>query len=144
MPVSTSSSATQYVDAKDANGNVIDHPVLDPGDYHIKGTIDAHGAGTLVTPRAELLGQVVSLTPTEGGGIAYEFAIKVSYEKADAADAAAKAQAEADAKAAANKAEADAKSAADQAAQAAASQKQRDDEQLAATVAAAVAKAVAK
>ena len=143
MPVSTSGSVVQYEAVKDEKGNTIEHPVLAPGDFHIKGTIDAHGAGVLVTERAELLAAVVSLTRTAGGGIAYEFAIKPDYAKADAADAAAKAKAEADAKAAADKLAADMAAAAKQAEDAAASQKQRDNEQLAATVAAAVAKAVA-
>lgn len=111
----------------------------EPNVYHVTGTIDAHGAAELATSRAELLANVVSLTRTDGGGIAYDIAITADYSKADAADAAAKAKAEADAKAAqdaaASQAEAD---------KAAAAKAQDDaDARLASTVAAAVAGAIA-
>jgi hypothetical protein len=67
MAVSTQHEVTQF------DGG--DHPVLDPGDYHVKGVIEAHGPLALCSEQAKLSAAVISVSRTSGGGIAYEFAI---------------------------------------------------------------------
>jgi hypothetical protein len=111
MPVSTQHEVVQYVEQKDAKGKVIEHPILDPGDYHVKGVVEHAAAGELCSADAELSAQVISLTRTAGGGIAYEFAIAADEEPARKAKAAAadEAQKDAAAKAKASEAELEAK-----------------------------------
>jgi len=116
-----------------------DHPVLAPGDFHVKGVVEASSAHALCSEKADLSATVISLTRTISGGIAYEFAIKADETRAlaEAADVAAKAEAASEADAA--KAKADAELAAANAAKV----KQDADDAQSTRIAVAVADALA-